>query len=105
MDILPRELRFKIISKLDIDARRKLGVYTSLRIPDSFKFKLGSIPRIRHFNENYIVDLTIPNSQKVYRLIRSFDLFDKILDYRVFLERKSSISSFLIWHIFEEDEA
>ncbi len=43
MTELPRDVVLKIISYLDIDTRRSLGIYSKLRIPDRIKSKLETV--------------------------------------------------------------
>lgn len=40
---LPRELQHMIVSKLDIDTRRALGIYTRLKVPHSLQHMLGAV--------------------------------------------------------------
>lgn len=47
---LPRDIEMNIISKLDIDSRRALGIYTRLKIPKDIKDKLEkTIPSPHRF--------------------------------------------------------
>lgn len=40
---LPRDVMLKIVSYMDIDTRRSLGIYTKLRVPDEIKSKLEAV--------------------------------------------------------------
>jgi len=40
--LLPRDIQYKIISYLDIDSRRKINIYTKLKIPKEIKDKLNN---------------------------------------------------------------
>lgn len=47
---LPNDIQLKIISKLDIDTRRALGIYSKLQIPKHIKDKLEkTIPSPHQF--------------------------------------------------------
>lgn len=79
---LPPEIINKIISFLDIDTRRSLGIYTKLKIPEDIKNKLESIPKI--------TDITIDNNpyyyicyiilKNKYKIVKS-EIIDGIINY------------------------
>ena len=43
MTIIPRELQYIIIKKMDIDTRRSLGIFVKLKIPSSIFTKGGGL--------------------------------------------------------------
>lgn len=47
-DDLPRDIQCKIISYMDIDTRRALGIICKLRIPQHVVDMITSIPQIQH---------------------------------------------------------
>lgn len=72
---LPRDLQMKIISKLDIDSRRALGVYTRLRVPQGLSDEIGrtlSNKPVR-MGPNEVVTLQIGTTSK-YHLVKGFDI-------------------------------
>ena len=71
MDILPRELQLAIIKKMDIDTRRKIGIYTytKLKIPQYILSRLNNIPKISSNNNSlYIVKLHLTNEKNCQNL-------------------------------------
>ena len=50
MEALPRDLQLHIVRKMDMDARRTLGIFFKLRIPDTLKQALGNIFRPVQYN-------------------------------------------------------
>jgi len=50
MEELPRDIQLKIISKMDIDSRIKMGIYSKLQIPIILKNKLEKL-----YNKNKII--------------------------------------------------
>ena len=42
MEDLPREIIYKILSKLDIDSRRALGIYTKIKTPPELEIKISN---------------------------------------------------------------
>jgi len=69
MDILPRELQLAIIKKMDIDTRRKIGIYTKLKIPEYILSRLNNIPKISSNNNSlYIVKLHLTNEKNCQNL-------------------------------------
>jgi hypothetical protein len=75
MDSLPRELQMKIISKLDIDSRRALGVYTRLKIPLRLSDEIGRVISNKpiRMGSNEVVTLRIGSTSK-YHLVKGFDV-------------------------------
>lgn len=101
---LPRELVFMIIRKLDVDTRRSLGIYTKICISKSIIDKIEKVSKKteRYYN-NEIVTLDIAPHVH-YKLIKCFqdDKMEQMLDYRIFHERPSSISIYMIWSFLDE---
>ena len=73
---LPRDVQFKIISKLDIDSRRALGIYTHLKIPKHIIDTLEKCISVKNIfiNSSYTrVTLGLFNGdQYMYSLEREF---------------------------------
>lgn len=53
MTSLPRDIEIKIASFMDIDTRRALGIYTSLKIPHTFQALLSQCLHKRTFKDGY----------------------------------------------------
>lgn len=70
---LPREILNKIISFLDIDTRRSLGIYTKLKIPENIKNKLESLEKHEDItiNNNRYYYMSYITLNKKYRILRS----------------------------------
>jgi hypothetical protein len=86
----PEDILNTIISKLDIDTRRSLGIYTRLKIPDELKVKISMTfkdlqrgkkcslveigPLRTPFKDDFEDTLQIP--MKMYQLARLWHEFD-----------------------------
>lgn len=95
---LPKELAFKIVSKLDIDSRRALGVFTNLKIPTHLQDRISRVLQIpTHTLNNYIVPLG-----KTYIIIKSFDHIKKneMIDHRVFQYPNNQY--YMVWCILDD---
>ena len=102
-DIIPRELCYIVYRKLDIDTRRILGIYTKLKVPQKLIDALERIPRIQQYNENFIVNLPVPVKEfKTIRLIKCFDTFNVMIDFRVLIESKTHLRFYLIWSYIDD---
>jgi hypothetical protein len=86
----PRDINNLISSKLDIDTRRALGIYTKLRCPNHLKEKLTkTFNRIQHQYDHFSMeigpmrtlgDMKVP----MYTIIKFFDtegMWDHRVDY------------------------
>lgn len=82
----PRDINNYIVSKLDIDTRRLLGIYTKLEIPEQLSIEIsGCFNRIKYGKYNAVVRLgpkrmVFPNDDEnidfIYSLSRGFIFCD-----------------------------
>lgn len=82
---LDRDVQKKIISKMDIDARRALGVYTKLQIPVSLQKKISDAFKtcnvynmhnstafyIMHITPYYHIERYVVKSKKILTVVKT----------------------------------
>jgi hypothetical protein len=56
---LPIQIQNKIIRLLDIDTRRKLGIYVKLKIPNNLASKLSNIEKIKKFETIFEINFIV----------------------------------------------
>jgi hypothetical protein len=70
MDSLPRDMQLLILQKTDIDARRALGIFFKLRVPDTLKHSLEKVIQPpAHCNLKYCTRSAVNVGR--YRLLRT----------------------------------
>lgn len=96
---LPRHLQLHIMSLLDIDSRRAIGVYSRLTVPKNIENLLCNIPRIKQLNQYtcyvnlcyrktlYLYTLLIRNRIKYITVFTSkFEDSDVLKYYKIFTQ-------------------
>lgn len=82
----PRDMNNLIVSKLDIDTRRTLGIYTKLKCPDRLSAQISNtFNKIKKAYDFYSIEvgpLRILGKDKVpsYTIVRFFDRTTKDMD-------------------------
>lgn len=103
---LPIELQYKIISFLDIDTRRILGLYTKLKVPQELKNKLENLPKIQSYNsyDGYVCLGNIRNVmyrntiiEKYKYKLYAFTWYDDITHIKVVVERNDDINALVFY--------
>lgn len=85
---LTRDVRNKIISKMDIETRRSLGIYTKLKVPEDLKNKLENMPTVGY--SRYYASVKLGPVRRVYR---DEDFVDNLYSLsRYFFEHSPSLS-------------
>ena len=100
MDQLPKELQMMILRKLDIDARRAIGLYTKLKIPSFITNKLLDMPKIHDDRSSCIVSPPINNDNK-YELGIYINDLRELIDFRVCHKKGNLLDYFMIWTIMD----
>lgn len=83
----PRDLNHLIVSKLDIDTRRTLGIYTKLKCPSDLEQKISkTLNKVHSQYDHFCVELGPKRDpyMHMYTLIRFFDssgMWDNRVDY------------------------
>jgi hypothetical protein len=95
---LPQDIQMLIISHLDIDSRRALGVYGKLLVTEDLKAKLGNLPKIQkscwwggccvHLGDKVLVSTT-PYS--VYTISKHYNTYETYTEVTSVSERDRKI--------------
>lgn len=113
MQDLPKELQYKIASKLDVDSRRTLGIYTKLNVPPHITASIEralNIAKITVGNHLFvdlpILALATPKAkptQKRYRLVKYFDKPSGDLIDEVVIHEKNitDLDYYMIWCVID----
>lgn len=102
-DEIPRELQYKIIRMLPIDARRSLNIYTRLQVPEQLVDRLNNVIENKPHQLGSYTVLELKFSQKnVYKIARCYDEFtNKFIDCRAIHDRNNDIHYYMVWCILD----
>lgn len=102
----PRDLNNVIVSKMDIDTRRALGIYTKIKCPEHIGTNISkTFNKIKKAYEYYQVEVgplrTLGEENvQAYTIIRFFDKNTKeMYDYRVDYLQKDNAESMIIYSV------
>ena len=71
MELLPRDLQLAVLSRADMDARRAMGIFFRLRVPERVRDALHTALGARRSAQGRVeVDLGAPGRTR-YRLLRT----------------------------------
>jgi hypothetical protein len=102
-DQLPKEIKYKIISKLAIDERRALDIYTSLKIPYELSVKLTEVLKNKPKACGCYTILELPLSKtSTYKIAKCYDeTIDEFIDCRVIQQRQGVEHFSMVWCILD----
>lgn len=103
MDDIPRELQYKIIRQLPIDARRSLNIYTQLHIPEQLVIQLDKVLKNKphQLGPYTVLELRI-SPTNVYKIARCYDEYtNEFIDCRTIHDRNNDIHYYMVWCILD----